>query len=66
MILAFRMMATLLGWWVYELTNDPLSIGLIGAAEFVPAVSMALYAGHVIDMNERNECFSFVIMLTFF
>lgn len=55
MILAFRMMATLLGWWVYELTNDPLSIGLIGAAEFVPAVSMALYAGHVIDMNEKKR-----------
>lgn len=55
LIFAFRMLATLLGWWVYELTKDPLSIGLIGLAEVVPAVSTALYAGHVIDMNEKKR-----------
>lgn len=55
LIVAFRMLATLLGWWVYQLTKDPLSIGLIGLAEVVPAVSTALYAGHVIDMNEKKR-----------
>ena len=55
LILAFRMLATLLGWWVYQLTKDPLSIGLIGLSEVVPAVSTALYAGHVIDMNEKKR-----------
>ncbi|WKS96141.1 MFS transporter [Riemerella columbina] len=55
LILAFRMMATLLGWWVYQLTKNPLSIGLIGLSEVVPAVSTALYAGHVIDMNEKKK-----------
>ena len=55
LIFAFRMLATLLGWWVYQLTKDPLSIGLIGLSEVVPAVSMALYAGHVIDMNEKKR-----------
>lgn len=54
-ILAFRMLATLLGWWVWELTKDPLSIGMIGLAEVLPAVSTALYAGHVIDMNEKKK-----------
>ena len=53
LILAFRMLATLLGWWVYQLTKDPFSIGLIGLSEVVPAVSCALYAGHFIDMNEK-------------
>jgi MFS family permease len=54
-VLAFRMLATLLGWWVYKLTKDPFSIGLIGLSEVIPAVSCALYAGHVIDMNEKKR-----------
>lgn len=49
------MLATLLGWWVYQLTKDPFSIGLIGLSEVIPAVSCALYAGHVIDMNEKKR-----------
>ncbi|WP_312075156.1 MFS transporter [Chryseobacterium sp.] len=54
-VLAFRMLATLLGWWVYQLTKDPFSIGLIGLSEVIPAVSCALYAGHVIDTNEKKK-----------
>lgn len=55
LIVAFRMLATLLGWWVYQLTKDPFAIGLIGLSEVIPAVSCALYAGHVIDMNEKKK-----------
>ena len=29
-VMALRMMSTLVGWWIYELTNDPFAIGLIG------------------------------------
>lgn len=54
MVLAFRMLASLLGWWIYELTNDPLAIGAIGLSEVIPAVGCALYAGHVIDTNEKK------------
>lgn len=54
-VLAFRMTATLLGWWIYDLTKDPFSIGLIGLSEVIPAVSCALYAGHFIDMNEKKK-----------
>lgn len=55
LILSFRMLATLLGWWIYELTNDPFAIGLIGLSEVIPAVSSALYAGHVIDNTEKKR-----------
>ena len=48
-------MGTLVGWWIYELTNDPFAIGLIGLSEVIPAVSMALYAGHVIDVSEKRK-----------
>lgn len=54
-IAALRMQVTLLGWWIYQLTNDPFAIGLIGLSEALPAVSMALYAGHIIDLSEKRR-----------
>ena len=50
-IISLRMMSTLVAWWVYELTNDPFAIGLVGLSEVIPAISTALYAGHVIDQS---------------
>jgi MFS family permease len=54
-IMGLRMMGTLVGWWIYELTKQPFAIGLIGLAEVIPAVSLALYAGHVIDISEKRK-----------
>jgi MFS family permease len=49
------MMGTLVAWWVYELTGDPFAIGLVGLSEVIPAISMALYAGHIIDKSEKRK-----------
>ncbi len=54
-IMGLRMLGTLVGWWVYELTNEPFAIGLIGLSEVIPAVSLSLYAGHVIDISEKRK-----------
>ncbi|MFY7898906.1 MAG: MFS transporter, partial [Chitinophagaceae bacterium] len=54
-IMGLRMLGTLVGWWVYELTNEPFAIGLIGLSEVIPAVSLSLYAGHVIDISEKRR-----------
>ncbi|MEO6844761.1 MAG: MFS transporter [Ginsengibacter sp.] len=54
-IMGLRMMATLIGWWIYLLTNDPFAIGLVGLSEVIPALSLALYAGHVIDQSEKRR-----------
>lgn len=53
-IMSLRMMTTLVGWWIYELTNDPFAIGLIGLSEVIPALTMALYSGHIIDKSEKR------------
>ena len=58
-IMGLRMMGTLVGWWIYELTKEPFAIGLIGLAEVIPAVSLALYAGHVIDISEKRKLLFF-------
>ncbi len=52
-IIGLRMSLTVVSWWLYEVTHDPLAIGLIGLSEVIPAVGLALYAGHVIDTTER-------------
>ncbi|HEV8285795.1 MAG TPA: MFS transporter [Chitinophagaceae bacterium] len=54
-IMALRMMSTMVNWWIYQLTHDPFAIGLLGLSEFIPAFSMALYAGHVIDLSEKRK-----------
>ena len=54
-IMGLRMLGTLVGWWVYELTNEPFAIGLIGLSEVIPAVSLSLYAGHVIDISDKRK-----------
>ncbi|MFL5480996.1 MAG: MFS transporter [Gemmatimonadaceae bacterium] len=47
--------ATVVGWQVYALTKDPLSLGLVGLAEALPFITAALYAGHVADRHDRKR-----------
>ncbi len=49
MVLAYQMMAVAVGWHIYELTHDTLSLGLVGLAEVIPYFACALFAGHAVD-----------------
>jgi MFS family permease len=42
------------GWQIFAFTHDPLSLGMIGLAEALPFIAVALYAGHVADRSERR------------
>jgi MFS family permease len=42
------------GWQVFEVTRDPLALGMIGLAEALPFIAVALYAGHVADRLPRR------------
>ena len=53
--LGFQMQAVLVGWRIFELTKNPLSLGLIGLAEAIPALSVALYAGHLADIKNKKK-----------
>ena len=53
--LAIQMQAVIVGWQVYEITKDPLSLGLIGLAEAIPSIAVSLYAGHVADIMPRKN-----------
>src|SRR5215217_721159 len=51
---AWQMLVVAVGWQIYELTNDPLSLGLVGLVQFVPALLLLLIAGHVADQHDRR------------
>jgi MFS family permease len=53
--LAIQIQAVVVGWQVYEITKDPLSLGLIGLAEAIPSIGISLYAGHVADIVSRKR-----------
>ena len=54
MVLAWSMQFVLIEWEVYSITKDPWSLGLIGLMEVIPAISMALFAGHIVDQSEKR------------
>ena len=54
-IMGLRMTGTVIGWWMYILTESPLALGLVGLSEVIPALSLALYAGHHIDRSEKRK-----------
>lgn len=68
MVFAWSMQFIIIEWEVYSLTKDPLSLGLIGLMEVIPAIGMALFAGHIVDQNEKKgiliKCILAFSMLT--
>lgn len=62
-IMGLRMTGTVIGWWMYMLTNSKLALGFVGLSEVIPALSLALYAGHYIDKNEKRKLLLLCIML---
>jgi MFS family permease len=54
-VLAYQIIVVVVGWHMYELTHDPLALGLIGLAEVIPYFSCALFAGYAVDHHSRRK-----------
>ncbi len=52
---AKQIQSTAIVWQVYTLTNDPLAVGLLGLAWAVPFSSIALWAGQLVDQQEKRK-----------
>jgi MFS family permease len=52
--LSWQMLNVAVGWQVYQLTRDPLHLGLIGLAQFLPFFLLVLPAGQVADRADRR------------
>ncbi|MGD1005853.1 MAG: MFS transporter [Ignavibacteriaceae bacterium] len=56
---AIQMQSVIVGWQIYQLTHDALSLGLIGLAEAIPFISFSLFTGHVADVVSRKKIIVF-------
>jgi MFS family permease len=54
MTVATQLQAVVVGWQVYSLTHDPLSLGLLGLAEALPFIAVALPGGYLADRWNRR------------
>jgi MFS family permease len=54
MVVGSQLQAVVVGWQVYGLTHDPPSLGLIGLAEALPFIAVALPAGYLADRQDRR------------
>jgi MFS family permease len=52
---AYMMQGVAVGWQLYDLTGNPLDLGLVGLVQFVPLLAMSLVAGQVLDLFDRRR-----------
>lgn len=55
LIFALNMQSTTIYFWVYQITQDKLKLGLVGLAEVIPAVLCSLFSGHFVDLHEKKK-----------
>ena len=58
---ALQVQTLVMAWQVYSIKHDPLFLGLIGLAEAVPALSLALVAGDVVDRSDPLKVYKNVV-----
>ncbi|WP_462115467.1 MFS transporter [Lysobacter xanthus] len=54
-ILSYQIVSVAVGWQIYQLTRDPLRLGLIGLAEVIPYFCVAPFAGYLVDHLPRRK-----------
>ncbi|MBL0340432.1 MAG: MFS transporter [Bacteroidetes bacterium] len=63
--IGWQMQAVIFGWLIYNYTKDAFSLGLIGLAEAIPAISIALFGGHLADKYNRKKLILFFLVMLF-
>ena len=53
--MALQFQSVIVGWHIYSITHDPLSLGLIGLVEIIPNFAVTLFAGHFADLYDRKK-----------
>ena len=53
--LGMSAIATVVAFQTWEVTGEPLSLGLLGLVEAIPALGLMLFGGHVADRRDRRS-----------
>jgi MFS family permease len=59
---ATQVQSVAVGWQIYDLTRDPLALGLVGLFQFVPMFLLTLPAGDISDRVDQRRIFSASLM----
>jgi MFS family permease len=51
---SFQMQGVAVGWQLYDLTSNPLDLGLVGLIQFIPVLLLILIAGQIVDRHDRR------------
>ncbi len=51
---AVQIMSVSVGWQIYDITRDPIFLGYVGLAQFLPALTLVLVTGLVADTFPRR------------
>lgn len=52
--MSIQMLMVIVGWQMYDITRSAFDLGLVGLAQFVPALALCLVVGHVADRYDRR------------
>ena len=52
--MAYQMLVVAIGWQLYELTGNPLDLGLVGLVQFIPGILLVLVIGQATDRYDRH------------
>src|SRR5689334_11025138 len=52
--LSWQIMGVSVGWQVWQLTRNPLSLAFVGLAQFLPFVLLVLVGGQIADRTDRR------------
>jgi len=63
LVFGWSMQFVVIEWQVYSMTDDKLSLAIIGLCEFLPAFFLAPFAGHIVDKKEKRNLFTLCIAL---
>lgn len=61
--MSLQSQAVIVGWHVYELSHDPLMLGLIGLAEALPAIAFAFLSGHIVDSRRPARVYQWCVLV---
>jgi MFS family permease len=64
-VVALEMQVIVLGWQIYAVTKDPLSLGLIGLVQAIPFIITSLFSGYVADTYNRKKIAIITLTLIF-
>ena len=51
---AYQILSVAVGWQLYDLTNNPLDLGLIGLMQFIPLMAFSIFVGQIADRYDRR------------